>query len=181
MTTAVPQDGPTDVGGGPEGASAPADHAPHTRRRTVLAIAISASVLLAIAAMFVLFAGRPESPPQAADQPLELSLGDGAALASCLPLDAAILADMSPAFAATATSVEGETVTLAVDHWYAGGDATTVVLHAPAGMEALIAGFDFEVGQRYLITAANGVVNYCGFSGPATPELQAVFDSAFPS
>ena len=27
----------------------------------------------------------------------------------------------------------------------------------------------------------DGVVNYCGFSGPATPELQALFDAALPT
>jgi hypothetical protein len=88
---------------------------------------------------------------------------------------------MSPAFAATATAVEGETVTLAVDRWYAGGDATTVELHAQPGMTALIDGFEFQVGESYLITATEGTVNFCGASGPATPELTALFDQAFPS
>jgi hypothetical protein len=46
-------------------------------------------------------------------------------------------------------------------------------------MQALIDGFDFEVGQQYLITAAEGTVNFCGYSGPATPELTAAFDQAF--
>ncbi|CAN5134625.1 hypothetical protein BH23ACT9_BH23ACT9_17420 [soil metagenome] len=96
-----------------------------------------------------------------------------------MPFDIAILADMSPAFAATATAVGGETITLAVDRWYAGGDADTVVLHAPAGLEALIGGIDFVVGEEYLITAAGGSVNYCGYPGPATPELIAAFDEAF--
>jgi len=54
-------------------------------------------------------------------------------------------------------------------------------LVAPEGMEALIGGVTFEPGQQYLITATDGVVNYCGFSGPATPELQALFDQAFPA
>ena len=52
---------------------------------------------------------------------------------------------------------------------------------APEGLEALIGGVTFEPGQQYLITATDGVVNYCGFSGPATPELQALFDQAFPT
>lgn len=112
--------------------------------------------------------------------PLELSIAGNDAMASCLPLQADILADMSPAFAATTKSVEGETITLEVDRWYAGGDADTVVLHAESGMESLIAGFDFEEGQQYLITASEGNVNFCGYSGLATPELTAVFAEAFP-
>jgi hypothetical protein len=46
-------------------------------------------------------------------------------------------------------------------------------------MEALIAGFPFEVGAQYLITAYDGNVNYCGFSGPSTPEFRAAFEQAF--
>jgi hypothetical protein len=97
--------------------------------------------------------------------------------------DVALLAGfrrLSPAFAGTATSVEGETVTVTVDRWYTGGDATTVDLQSTAGSPALIDGFEFEVGQQYLITAAQGNVNFCGDSGPATPELTAAFDAAFP-
>jgi hypothetical protein len=154
------------------------DSGPRGRTAPIWIAAVIVAVL-AVGAALALTGGEEAAPATAGDDVLELSLGDGAALASCLPVDAAILADMSPAFAATATAVEGETVTLAVDRWYAGGDAAQVILHAPAGMEALIAGFDFEVGQPYLITAAGGTVNYCGFSGPATPELQALFDEAF--
>lgn len=52
-------------------------------------------------------------------------------------------------------------------------------LRAPSGLEALIDGFEFEVGKQYLITAADGNVNYCGYSGIATPELTAAFSDAF--
>ena len=68
------------------------------------------------------------------------------------------------------SSVEGDTVHLDVDHWFKGGDAGQVVLNAPQGMEALIASIPFEVGRQYLITAYDGNVNYCGFSGPSTPN-----------
>lgn len=149
------------------------------RRRPAVVIIALAVATFVIAAAIILTGGDDPAHETTAAETVELSLGDGGALASCLPVDAAILADMSPAFAATATAVEGEDVTLTVEHWYAGGDADTVVLHASAGMEALIAGFDIEVGERYLITAAEGTLNYCGYSGPATPELQALFDEAF--
>ena len=45
---------------------------------------------------------------------------------------------------------------------------------------AALDGVDFGQGQRYLLTATGGVVNGCGFSGPATPELERAFDEAFP-
>ena len=54
-----------------------------------------------------------------------------------------------------------------------------MTLHAQGGLEALIAGFDFVEGERYLITAAEGSVNFCGYSGPADPTLTAAFEDAF--
>jgi hypothetical protein len=38
----------------------------------------------------------------------------------------------------------------------------------------------FVAGQRYLVTATNETVNGCGFSGPATAELDAAYSEAFP-
>jgi len=52
-------------------------------------------------------------------------------------------------------------------------------LNAPQGLEALIGGIPFESGEQYLITAYDGQVNYCGFSGPSTPEFRASFVEAF--
>lgn len=148
------------------------------RRRLRLA---AAAAVVAVAGGVVLAAGGGDEKPVASGPPVELSLGASDTMASCLPVDAEILADMSLAFAGTATHVEGETVTLTVEEWYAGGDAGTVVLHGQSGMEALIDGFAFTKGAEYLVSATEGTVNFCGFSGPATGELRAVYDEAFRS
>jgi hypothetical protein len=151
-----------------------------TRRRRTLMIIGGAAAAAAIALGSVAIIRGGDDVGELADgPPLELSLGAGDTLASCIPFDVALLASMTPAFAATATSIDDGTVTLAVDRWYTGGDAATVTLQAPSGMQALIDGFDFEVGQQYLITAAEGNVNFCGFSGVATPELSSAFETAF--
>ena len=149
------------------------------RHRGPIGLAVAAA-LLVIAGFGVFVAQRDPGGDgtQTAGPPLELSLGDSA-LASCMVFDVATLSDMSPAFAATATAVEDNVVTLQVDKWYAGGDAAEVRLEALPGMQALIDGFDFVVGDQYLITAAEGTVNFCGYSGPATPELTAAFEQAF--
>lgn len=118
----------------------------------------------------------PTPPP-----PLELSAGGGDAMAMCMAFDPAFLAEMTLAFEGTATAVEGERVTLEVDRWFKGGDAAEVALVAPAGLEALIGGINFEEGKQYLVSATDGTVNYCGFSGEATPELRAGFEAAFGS
>ncbi len=146
--------------------------------RATWLVAATAITVLALAAN-ALTSGDDGPDPEQAGSPLVLSLGAGEAMASCLPLEVEILADMSPAFAATATAIEGDVITLAVDHWYTGGNADTVELRSQPGQGGLIAGFDFQVGQRYLVTAAQGTVNFCGYSGPATAELTALFDQAF--
>ena len=114
-------------------------------------------------------------------EPLELAAGGGDSMASCMAFDPAILAEVPLAFEGTATAVDGDEVTLDVDRWFKGGESDEVVLVAPQGLEALIGGIPFEVGGQYLISATDGQVNYCGFSGEATSDLQAGFESAFGS
>lgn len=147
-------------------------------RPGLIAAGLAAAAVVAVAGAAVVGQFGDGGADDAAP-PLELSLGDSTVMASCLPFDTDLLGTMSPAFAATATEVGDGTVTLDVDKWYAGGDAETVMLAAQPGMQALIDGFDFVAGQQYLITAAQGTVNFCGFSGPATPELTAAFETAF--
>jgi len=130
--------------------------------------------LLAGAMLLAACADSEDQPEQ-----IELSAGGGVTMMSCLPFDPAYLADMPLAFRGTATEVTGDVVTLKVDHWFRGGDAEEVVLRAPQGLEALIDGIAFETDREYLISATDGQVNYCGFSGEVTPELEAGFEAAF--
>jgi hypothetical protein len=149
------------------------------RRRVWMAAA--AAAVVAVIAGVALAGSDDDGAPVASGPPLELSLGASDTMSSCLPVDADLLADMPVAFAGTATEVEGEEVTLAVDEWFVGGKAGTVVLRGQAGMEALIDGFAFEEGAEYLVSASEGAVNFCGFSGPATAELRTLYEDAFRS
>ncbi|MCB9490839.1 MAG: hypothetical protein H6674_02080 [Dehalococcoidia bacterium] len=133
---------------------------------------------LAVVALLVAACSSGDPEEQA---PMELTAGGGDTMASCLAFDPNVLADMPVAFEGTAKNVEGERVTLEVDRWFTGGDADEVVLVAPAGLEALIGGINFEEGEQYLISATDGQVNYCGYSGPATADLEAGFEQAFGS
>jgi hypothetical protein len=110
---------------------------------------------------------------------MDLSATGGDTMASCMMFDVATLAEMSPAFAGTVVELEDSVATLEVDRWYAGGDAERVAISYTPGMDALIGTPDFQVDGRYLITAADGTVNGCGYSGPATPDLEAAFAEAF--
>jgi hypothetical protein len=141
--------------------------------------AAAAAVMVAAVAVGVIAVGSNNQEP-AASVPLELTAGESDALASCIMMTPEIIAESEVAFAGTATAVEGETVTLEVTKWYTGGDATTVIVTAPAGFEALIGSVPFAEGGNFLVSATDGIVNYCGMSGEATPELQALYDAAFP-
>lgn len=148
-------------------------------RSWIPAVAALAALVVAVVGIITL-GGGPGAAPQAAS-PLELDAGSEDPMAMCIvftPEELARVADI--AFEGTVTAVEGSRVTLTVNQWFKGGQPTTeVVLNAPLGMEALIGGIPFEVGEQYLISAQEGTVNYCGFSGPSTPEYRAAFETAF--
>ena len=137
-------------------------------------IALLPAGILALVLAACSAAGGAES------EPMELSAGSGDSMMSCIAFDPEFLAEMPVAFEGTATEVDGDQVTLEVDRWFKGGDSDEVILRAPQGLQALIDGIDFEEGKQYLVSATDGQVNYCGFSGEATPDLRAGFEAAFP-
>lgn len=150
---------------------------PTPTRRFSFATAAVAAVALAVVAVGVgTLINQPEDPAPA---PLVLGLGEGGGLASCLPFSVDILKDMPMAFEGTVTTVTGDQITLTVDQWYRGGDAQAVHLTATQGLESLIGGIEFSEGGQYLISANGENVNYCGFSGPSTPDMRAAFSEAF--
>jgi hypothetical protein len=162
----------------PTAGTSPTAAEPRRRPRWLPAVAAAAGVA-AIAGGGALIAANRADPPTSVDA-LELRLPDNTTMGMCIPFSVDQLAEMSPAFAGTATDVTGDTVVLRVDRWYGGGDASEVVLVAPdPDTISLAGGIEFQEGERYLITAAEGTVNYCGFSGEATPELEAAFEQAF--
>jgi len=144
-----------------------------------LGVAAAAALVVAVGGAIVL-SGGTDGDPVAQGPLLELNAGADDPMAMCIQFSVEELARAPLAFEGTVTSVEGETVTLDVDQWFKGGDAGQVEINAPAGMEALIGGIPFEVGGQYLVTAYDGNVNYCGFTGPSTPELRSAFEEAFP-
>jgi hypothetical protein len=151
------------------------------RSRWVLGVAAAAALVVAVGGALALTNGGSADPTVAAGPPLELNAGTNDSMAMCIVFDVEFLAPMPVAFEGTVTEVEGDRVTLTADHWFKGGDASQVVINAPQGLEALIASFPLELGEQYLITATDGNVNYCGFSGPSTPELRSAFEEAFGS
>lgn len=161
----------------PDAATQPDGDGPRRPARRWLAAA-AALALVATAGATLLNVRQNEPAPATR---VALSAPSSGVAGSCLPFDVAILRDMPVAFAGTATAVDQDSVTLRVDRWYRGGSADQVVISTPDPNSSVnIDGVAFRAGERYLITATDGTVNYCGFSGPATPELERAFAEAFP-
>ena len=161
----------------------------NTRRtRSVLAVPVLVLALAGLAAC-----GSDDSDKIAADtsettsatttdsssEPVEL-VADASTAGKCAVPSAQTLATFDTAFSGTVTSLEDGTATLAVDQWYAGGDAGTVTVTTPEkDLAALLMAVEFEKGKSYLVSATDGRVTLCGFTAETTPELQALYDEAF--
>ncbi|GAA3543914.1 hypothetical protein [Kribbella ginsengisoli] len=152
------------------------------RRRWLPAVA--AGVLLAAGGIGWAVAGNSgnsDAPPAAVapvKAPVKLTIG-AAPNAKCRAVEVADLQGMQTAFQGTATAIKGEQVTLHVDHWYKGGDATTVEVQSDADAVLTLLGVDFKVGGTYLVTATDGHVSLCGESGESNPELLSLYKQAF--
>jgi hypothetical protein len=98
----------------------------------------------------------------------------------CMPVDAENLGRAETAFDGEVLSVDGDTVTLAVRKWYAGGgDAAQVRLDASTAPSSLAGYFSFEKDRRYLVAANDDTVMVCGFSAPYSDQLATVYADAF--
>ncbi len=150
------------------------------RRRVPMLIGGVAAAAIAAIAVVVLVVGDDDAP--ASRQTLAVA-APGTTMSSCLPFDVNVLAEMPVAFAGTVTEMSDTTVTVEVDRWYRASTGETDLVDVTLPEEntsAALDGVDFATGQRYLLTATDGTVNGCGFSGPATSELESAFASAFP-
>lgn len=134
----------------------------------------AAAIVVILVAVAGVMASSTDEPTS-----MELAAAGEDSMMSCIQFSVEELAKAPVAFEGKVVSLDGPQVTLEVSSWFAGGDTDQVVLNAPPGLEALIGGIPFSMGESYLITAYDGNVNYCGFSGPSTPELRAAFEEAF--
>lgn len=105
---------------------------------------------------------------------------DGLTAGKCAMPNAETLAGFDTAFAGTVTSVADGTATLAVDEWYAGGEAGTVTVESPSNdLQDLLMAVDFQEGRSYLVSADGERVTLCGFTAGDNPTLRALYDEAF--
>lgn len=162
-----------------------------TRNRSPLTwLVAAAAVLVAGLGVFWLVTDDPEYPnvPAAGDRPSVSSPPTVTELAAapptsakCMVPNAEILSQAGIAFSGTVQEVGDDVVVLAPDRFYTGEPTALVEVRSdPAMLQALIGAVDFKEGQRYLVSATDGRVTVCGFSGPYAEDLAALYTAAFP-
>jgi hypothetical protein len=93
-----------------------------------------------------------------------------------------LLAQYDQAFEGTVTSVAGGTITFQTTDVYHGQVGSTVELDSPpAGVAKMLTGgaTTYQVGQTYVVSAYQGAVSMCGYSGLASSPLQQIYKEAF--
>lgn len=158
-----------------------------TRGRGPLTWLVAAAAVVIIAGIGVFAVvghdDDPAAPPTAVDDKTvtELSAPSPTAYAArCMVPNPEVLSQQSVAFDGTVTTLADGVVTLTVGHWYAGGPTDLVRVQAPAdALQDLVGAVEFEPGGRYLVSATNGQVTVCGFSGPYSADLAALYGQAF--
>jgi len=148
-------------------------------RRGLLPLGVAGVTALAALALIL---GGPKGTAPAAS-PSEGG-GGGGAIGSCIRFELEILAQQELAFDGTVTAIDGEAVTFAVGTWYRGpGDASVTLTEVGLGSGAVtsVPIVDFEVGARYLVSGAGGIVTGCGYSQPYDDAAAADWASAFGS
>jgi hypothetical protein len=103
----------------------------------------------------------------------------GGGVASCLAYDTANLPTFDMVFDGTVTAIDGDRVTFDVNTGWKGADGS-VTLTSPEVNVALTGPLPgFEVGGRYLITAAGSTINACGYSLDYDAETAGEWAAAF--
>lgn len=151
------------------------------RKPGALAAAVIAVVALGVGVVIASSGDNAAKPKAKTTLALKVaSHRGGPGIQSCIQFSVEQLKTFPVAFGATVTTVTDSAVTLTVDRWYKGGNADVVTLARTSGDVGLEGGTDFAVGKHYLVTASDGTVTSCGFSGESTPDLERAFAEAFP-
>jgi len=157
------------------------DMAPGPRPRR-LRFTIGVAGLTAAAAVALLVFGPKGATPGPSPSDGGIGGGAGGGAATCIRFDLELLAQQQIAFDGTVTAIDGESVTFAVGRWFRGpGEASVTLTQVGQGDGAVMEGIlvDFQVGGRYLVSGADGVVTGCGFSVPYDAAAAAEWATAF--
>jgi hypothetical protein len=156
--------------------------APAPRRNRLLLAATAGVAAAGIVAAVVITSGdNPAAPAKKTVLALKAPPGAGGPTTSmCIQFSVDQLKTEPVAFAGKATSVDASSVSLDVTKWYKGGTADVVTVSTPDRSSIALDGMTaFQVGKDYLVSAFDGTVVGCGFSGEDSAELRGAFEQAF--
>jgi hypothetical protein len=158
-----------------------APSSPARQRRFAAGVAAGAVLVAGGAIAGVMLMGDDDKAATTAQKStLALSApGGGPIMGSCIMFSVDNLKREPVAFAGTVTAVEPGTVTLDVTKWFKGGTADQVTVSTHDNQTVALDGVDFEKGKSFLVSADQGNVATCGYSGPDEPQLRGAFEQAF--
>jgi hypothetical protein len=148
----------------------------HDRSPLTWLVAAAAVLLIAAAGVFGLVNRDHDQAPAAQDT--VTMLGFTPSHGRCLLPEVGVLRAQTIAFRGTLTSLTDGSATFRVDHWFKGGPTDLAKVTAPA-LGVLVDSAQFTVGHQYLVSAQRGQVTACGFSGPASGRLAALYQRAY--
>jgi len=140
-------------------------------RRLVLAAGLGVVVVTVTAAAAL--------SPRDGGEATALTVAPTDVSAVCATLTPEALAAHELAFEGRVTGVEGDRVTLEVVRTFTGDAGARVVLTRPEVGSSDLSATSVDPGGTYLLSADGGRVAACGQSGPAGPELTALYEQAF--
>jgi hypothetical protein len=162
-----------------------------TRRRNALTWLVAAAALVVIAVGVVWWVSDDQAKTGVVAKPATSTAAQPAGATEltaapvsgrCLLPTAQLLAAKPLAFAGRVLGIADGVVTIHPTTVYAGdpGEKVTVRGAVAPDTGAIEGDPEFEAGQDYLVAADGGQVVGCGLSGPATPQLTALYAQAFP-
>jgi hypothetical protein len=150
----------------------------HDRSPLTWLVAAAAVVLIAASGVFALVNRDRDPTPSAGRTVTQLVLAT--THGRCELPNVGVLRLQTIAFRGTVTSLESGTATFRVEHWFKGGPTDLARVSAPASQLApLVAAAKLRVGGSYLVSAHDGAVTECGFTGPDTGRLAGLYSRAF--
>ena len=118
------------------------DPAPRPGRRGLVLVGAAAAMIV-IVGLAVALAGGDDSGDPAAEESIALTaVAEDPLTTMCIEVTADTIRDsgIELAFRGTVTEIDGDVATLAVDHWYLGGDAGTVTVTGPVEADVALLG-----------------------------------------
>jgi hypothetical protein len=119
--------------------------------------------------------------PSDVDDPatVTFALPSSAPSARCAAPTVQGIRELDTAFVGTATAVSEGQVTLRPTEVWRGKQASQVVLeHDATGVHRELLPVRFREGADYVVSVEDGVVQLCGYTAPAHPDLEQLFADA---